>query len=130
MEKENEEEKKDAVKALEDKLDQYIIDFVNLNAKNKTVLKEKFDALEALSNDKILIFEEKLKQHIEDLQNNNDNEEKVLKQFQKELEIYAQQLHDEFEKGEKKRLIDKNTDINLIMSLKKDNSEIKKKLLI
>ena len=67
MEKENEEEKKDAVKALEDKLDQYIIDFVNLNAKNKTVLQEKFDALEALSNDKILIFEEKLKQHIEDL---------------------------------------------------------------
>jgi hypothetical protein len=125
MDEENETEKQDAVKALEDKLDQYIIEFVNLNAKNKHVLKEKFDELNRLSDDKIVIFEMRLQQHVEALKANTENEKAIKEQFKKELEIYTQQLHDDFDKIEGNRLSEKQKDITLIQNFRKENADIK-----
>ena len=58
---------KDKVKQLEDKLDGYIIDFVNLNARYKNVLKEKFDDLQTIHNHNLKVLEAKLNEHIKSL---------------------------------------------------------------
>lgn len=47
----------DTAKALEEKLDNYIIDFVNLNNSNEFVLKDTHEVLEARFKDNMRVFD-------------------------------------------------------------------------
>jgi hypothetical protein len=107
---------------LEDKLDGYIIDFVNLNAKYKIVLKEKFDDLQTIHNHNLNVLEAKLNEHIKSLDGSKHLDSEMKFQFKKELEVYVQELHLNIDKMEKTRLNEKKVDVEMMAKFRDENT--------
>ena len=97
-EEENQGGKIDQVKILEEKLDNYILDFVNLNNRNKEVLKETHHILDLKFADKLREFEIKLEENVEKLTEKNNRDDSSKQLFKKEMEVYVTYLREDMER--------------------------------
>ena len=85
------------------------------------MLKEKFDDLQTIHNHNLKVLEAKLNEHIKSLDGSKHQDSEMKSQFKKELEVYVQELHLNFDKMEKTRLNEKKVDIELMIKIKEDN---------
>ena len=86
---------KDRAKQLEEKLEGYILQFINLNADNKYILAEASKKLSETFDQKIALVEVKLNDNVKEMSGYAMKDEKKTKSFKNELEIYVNEIHSE-----------------------------------
>ena len=89
--------KEDKATALERKLDNYIQKFINLNANNEVALDQARDGLLKDNKDHLALFDAKLQQNLSEIFKYTTQDEARKDQFKKELQVYVQELHTDFE---------------------------------
>ena len=119
---------KDRSKQLEEKLEGFILRFINLNADNKYVLEDASKELNKVFDQKIALVDLKMHDNVKEMSGYAIKDEKKTKSFKNELEIYVNEIHTEVQKMESKRMKDMDAQLNLIVKLKDENLALKKKI--
>lgn len=86
---------KDRSKQLEEKLEGFILRFINLNADNKYILEDASKKLGEVFDQKIALVELKLNDNVKEMSGYAMKDEKKTKSFKNELEIYVNEIHSE-----------------------------------
>ena len=84
-------------KALEEKLDNYILEFVNLNNSNKMILEETHEILESRFKDHLRALKNNSEESLQKIIKENSKESDAKNIFKKEIEVYVKQLHADVE---------------------------------
>ena len=111
---------------MEDKLEKYILKFINLNAENEDRFEKTKHELDGLLNKRIESLDFRLKNNVDDMKAYATTDFDKQKLFRTELEQYVQQLHTNIGEMEKKRIEDLETNLKFITKLKEENFEMKK----
>ena len=111
---------------MEDKLEKYILKFINLNAENEDRFEKTKRELDGLLNKRIESLDFRLKNNVDDMRAYATTDFDKQKLFRTELEQYVQQLHTNIGEMEKKRIEDLETNLKFITKLKEENLEMKK----
>ena len=89
-------------KALEEKLDNYILEFVNLNNSNKLILEETHEILESRFKDHLRALKINSEEAMQKLLKENSKESDAKDIFKREIEVYVKQLHADVEETQEK----------------------------
>ena len=118
---------KNKQKQLEEKLEKYILKFINLNADNDRRLDKQTDKLDGMLEKRIKELDIRLKNNVDDMKQYATVDFEKQKNFRTELEQYVLQLHTMIADMEKKRIEDLDNNLNFITKLKEENFTIKQK---
>ena len=119
----------DRQKQLEEKLDKYVRNFINLNADNKHQLEIASKQLQAVFDQKLDVLDLKMKDNVQDMSKFAVMDAEKTKKYRNELEIYVNQIHTEVQKMEEKRMKDMDAQIGFIIKLKEENHQLRKNMI-
>jgi hypothetical protein len=110
---------------IEDKLEYYILKFINLNAANDLELKTVTKKMDEMLKKRIDELDIRLKLNVKDMKQVAQVEISQQSNYQNQIDEYVSILHSNLQKLEEQRLKDINTQVRLNDQLLTENKQIK-----
>ena len=104
----------DRAKKQEDKLDGYILDFINLRTENDIVLEKYQKKMDEMFQKRIDMLDIRFNHNREDMMKYTQKDYDQQRQYQREIEQYVGLVHDDMMKIEEKRNSDKDHQVDLL----------------